>query len=139
MGTLAMQLADTNVVSELMRKRPDAGALAWREMVDATYGKVTISAVTVDEIMYGLARKQDAGLQAWFDGFIGRSEVLPVTQTVAYRAGEMRAGFSRRGVVRSQADMLIAATAQIHALTLVTRNVRDFDGCGIGLLNPFTA
>ena len=139
MGTLAMQLADTNVVSELMRKRPDAGALAWREMVDATYGKVTISAVTVDEIMYGLARKQDAGLQAWFDGFIGRKEVLPVTQTIAYRAGEMRTGFSRRGVVRSQADMLIAATAQIHALTLVTRNVRDFDGCGIGLLNPFTA
>ena len=139
MGTLAMQLADTNVVSELMRKRPDAGALAWREMVDATYGKVTISAVTVDEIMYGLARKQDAGLQAWFDGFIGRNEVLPVTQTSAYRAGEMRAGFSRRGMVRSQADMLIAATAQIHALTLVTRNVRDFDGCGIGLLNPFTA
>ena len=79
-----MQLADTNVVSELMRKRPDAGALAWREMVDATYGKVTISAVTVDEIMYGLARKQDAGLQAWFDGFIGRNEVLPVTQTIAY-------------------------------------------------------
>ena len=139
MGTLAMQLADTNVVSELMRKRPDAGALAWREMVDVTYGKVTISAVTVDEIMYGLARKQDAGLQAWFDGFIGRNEVLPVTQTIAYRAGEMRAGFSRRGMVRSQADMLIAATAQIHALTLVTRNVRDFDGCGIGLLNPFTA
>lgn len=133
-----MQLADTNVVSELMRKRPDAGALAWREMVDATYGKVTISAVTVDEIMYGLARKQDAGLQAWFDGFMSRNQVLTVTQTIACRAGEMRAMFSLRGVVRSQADMLIAATAQVHALTLVTRNVRDFDGCGIALLNPFS-
>ena len=42
------------------------------------------------------------------------------------------------GQVREQADMLIAATAQIHALTLVTRNVRDFDGCGIAVLNPFT-
>lgn len=134
-----MQLADTNIVSELMRKRPDAGALAWREMMDATHGKMIISAVTVDEIMYGLARKQDAGLQAWFDGFLGRNEVLPVTQAIAYRAGEMRANFARRGVVRSQADMLIAATAQVHALTLVTRNVRDFDGCGIGLLNPFAA
>ena len=133
-----MQLADTNIVSELMRKRPDPGALVWREMVDTMVGQITISAVTVDEIMYGLARKQDAGLQAWFDGFIGRNQVLAVTQTIAYRAGEMRAMFSLRGVVRSQADMLIAATAQVHALTLVTRNVRDFDGCGIALLNPFS-
>ena len=133
-----MQLADTNIVSELMRKRPDPGVLAWREMVDAMYGHITMSAVTVDEIMYGLARKQDAGLQAWFDGFMSRNQVLIVTQTIACRAGEMRAMFSLRGVVRSQADMLIAATAQVHALTLVTRNVRDFDGCGIALLNPFS-
>ena len=133
-----MQLADTNIVSELMRKRPDPGVLAWREMVDAMYGHITMSAVTVDEIMYGLARKQDAGLQAWFDGFMSRTQVLTVTQTIACRAGEMRAMFSLRGVVRSQADMLIAATAQVHALTLVTRNVRDFDGCGIALLNPFS-
>ena len=133
-----MQLADTNIVSELMRKRPDPGVLAWREMVDAMYGHITMSAVTVDEIMYGLARKQDAGLQAWFDGFMSRDQVLTVTQTIACRAGEMRAMFSLRGVVRSQADMLIAATAQVHALTLVTRNVRDFDGCGIALLNPFS-
>ena len=133
-----MQLADTNIVSELIRKRPDPGVLAWREMVDAMYGHITMSAVTVDEIMYGLARKQDAGLQAWFDGFMSRNQVLTVTQTIACRAGEMRAMFSLRGVVRSQADMLIAATAQVHALTLVTRNVRDFDGCGIALLNPFS-
>ena len=133
-----MQLADTNIVSELMRKRPDPGVLAWREMVDAMYGHITMSAVTVDEIMYGLARKQDAGLQAWFDGFMSRNQVLTVTQTIACRAGEMRAMFSLRGVVRSQADMLIAATAQGHALTLVTRNVRDFDGCGIARLNPFS-
>lgn len=134
-----MHLADTNIVSELMRKRPDPGALAWREMVDTMYGQIIVSAVTVDEVMYGLTRKQDAGLQAWFDGFIGRNEVLPVTQTIACRAGEMRAMFSMRGQVRSQADMLIAATAQVHALTLVTRNVRDFDGCGIAVLNPFSA
>lgn len=136
---MTMHLADTNIVSELTRKRPDPGALAWREMVDTMYGHIIVSAVTVDEVMYGLARKQDAGLQAWFDGFIGRNKVLPVTQTIACRAGEMRAMFSMRGQVRSQADMLIAATAQVHALTLVTRNVRDFDGCGIAVLSPFLA
>ena len=43
-----------------------------------------------------------------------------------------------RGQTSTQADMLIAATAQIHGLTVVTRNVRDFDGCGIAVLNPFS-
>ena len=51
----------------------------------------------------------------------------------------MRGVLAARGQVRHMADMLIAATAQIHALTLVTRNVRDFDGCGIAVLNPFDA
>ena len=63
--------------------------------------------------------------------------MLSVNTEIARRAGELRADMARRGTVRQQPDMLIAATAQIHALTLVTRNVRDFDGCGIGLLNPF--
>ena len=50
----------------------------------------------------------------------------------------MRGQLQASGQTRTQADMLIAATAQIHALTIVTRNVRDFDGCGIGVLKPFT-
>lgn len=76
---------------------------------------------------------------AMFDDFVANNVVLEVTETIGRRAGEMRAVFSQRGQVRSQADMLIAATAQVHALTLVTRNVRDFDGCGIAVLNPFDA
>ena len=133
-----MQLADTNVISELMRRQPHAGVLAWRDMTEATHGQVTISVITVDEIFYGLLRKPNAGLLAWFDGFISCNQVLDTTEAIARRAGEMRGLFSTRGQVRSQADMLIAATAQVHALTLVTRNVRDFDGCGIAVLNPFT-
>ena len=75
----------------------------------------------------------------WFDQFLLLNTVLPVTDAIARRAGEMRALFTARGIAREQPDMLIAATAQIHALTLVTRNVRDFDGCGIAVLNPFNA
>ena len=85
-----------------------------------------------------MLRKPNAALLAWFDGFIGRNQVLDATAAIARRAGEMRGMLAVRGQVRSQADMLIAATAQVHALTLVTRNVRDFDGCGIAVLNPFT-
>ena len=133
-----MQLADTNVISELMRRQPHAGVLAWRDMTEAMHGQVTISVITVDEIFYGLLRKPNAGLLAWFDGFISCNQVLDTTEAIARRAGEMSGLFSTRGQVRSQADMLIAATAQVHALTLVTRNVRDFDGCGIAVLNPFT-
>jgi toxin FitB len=63
--------------------------------------------------------------------------VFPISENVARRAGEMRAQFESNGLIRSQADMLIAATAQIHGFTLVTRNISDFNGCGIALLNPF--
>ncbi len=134
-----MQLADTNVISELMRQRPHPGLLAWRDMADVAYGRLAISAVTVDEIAFGLARRPHAAMLAWFDLFLARNEVLTVTAPIARRAGEMRAQLAARGQVRSQADMLIAATAQVHALTLVTRNVRDFDGCGIAVLDPFVS
>ena len=62
---------------------------------------------------------------------------LEVTTPIARRAGELRGVLAARGSVRQQADMLIAATAAAHQLTLVTRNTKDFEQCGIGLLNPF--
>ena len=133
-----MQLADTNIISELMRRQPNAGVQGWRDMTDAMQGRIAISVITVDEIFYGLQRKPNAAMLAWFDGFIGRNLVLDATALIARRAGEMRGSFAAKGQVRSQADMLIAATAQVHAMSLVTRNVRDFDGCGIAVLNPFT-
>jgi predicted nucleic acid-binding protein len=85
-------------------------------------------------ILSELMRAQPAaGVLAWLQ----RHEVLPITTDVARCAGALRGQLQLRGQTRSQADMLIAATAQIHALTIVTRNVRDFDGCGVAVLNPF--
>ena len=131
-----MFLADTNILSELMRPAPHPGVRKWlHDTVGA--GSMAISAMTFDEIMYGLTRKPKPQSLLVFDRIAAQSVVVDVTESVARRAGELRALLSMRGQVREQADMLIAATAQVHALTLVTRNVRDFDGCGIAVLNPF--
>lgn len=134
-----MYLADTNTVSELMRPCPDSGVLQWMQRLERDDMPLVVSAITVDEIIFGLHWRPHAEKMRWFDHFLMRGTVLPVNTDVARRAGELRAQFGRQGLVRSQADMLIAATAQVHALTLVTRNVRDFEGCGIAVLNPFSA
>ena len=97
-----------------------------------------LSVVTVEEIHFGLAWKPNARIEALVDRFLAeRCEILPVTRPVARRAGALRGQFRRTGRTRTQADMLIAATAQVHQLPVATRNVRDFEGCGVALLNPF--
>lgn len=127
-------LLDTNIISELSRLHPDPEVLGWA----GAQRQVAISAISVDEIMFGLTWRPNTRVLAWMEGFFQRHEILAVTDPIARRAGQLRGEFARRGIVRSQADMLIAATAQAHQLTLVTRNIRDFEGCGIGLLNPFS-
>ncbi len=127
-------LTDTNVLSELARPQPNLSVLAWA----ATVPRISISAVSVDEIMFGLSWKPNKRTIAWFAHFFASTcDVLPVTQQIALRSGAIRGEFRIKGITRSPADMLIAATAQVHGLTLVTRNVRDFEGCRIGLFNPF--
>ncbi len=127
-------LCDTNVLSELARPSPNPGVLAWAEDVRV----VSISTITIDEVVFGLTLRPNARVLAWFEDFVARScQVLDVTPTIARTAGAMRARLAGRGQVRTQADMLIASSAAVHGLTLVTRNVKDFTGCGIDLLNPF--
>jgi predicted nucleic acid-binding protein len=74
----------------------------------------------------------------WFTAFLAEyCRVLPVTEEVARVAGEMRGGLKARGIARTQADMLIAATARVNRLKLATRNERDFAGCEVPVVNPF--
>jgi toxin FitB len=131
---MAEPLVDTNVLAELARPRPNAGVLAW---AGAT-GLISLSVVTVEEVLYGLARRSTPRLRTWFEQFLARDcRVLDVTSPIARLAGTLRGQLATRGQTRTQADMLIAATAAHHGLVLVTRNVRDFAGCGVSLLNPF--
>jgi predicted nucleic acid-binding protein len=127
-------LCDTNVLSELARPAPNPGVLAWA----AETKTVSISAITIDEVVFGLTLRPNVRIQAWFEDFLANScQVLDVTPAVARLAGGMRARLAARGQVRTQADMLVAASAAAHGLTVVTRNTKDFTSCGISVLNPF--
>ncbi len=127
-------LTDTNVLSELVKPRPNGGVVEWARTVE----RVTVSVITVEEILFGLAWKPNRRILQWFTQFFATAcDVLPITQAIAERAGTLRGELRSHGITRSPADMMIAATAQVHDLTLVTRNTRDFEGVRVELLNPF--
>jgi predicted nucleic acid-binding protein len=127
-------LIDTNVLSELFRPRPNRGVLKWAQDVE----EVALSVISVEEIFYGLSWRPKPRLEEriveMIDDFC---KVLAVTDDIARTSARLRGEQQRQGRTCEMADMLIAATAQTHRLTLVTRNVRDFEGCGIAILDPF--
>lgn len=127
-------LADTHVVSELVKKTPDAGVMQWLQSVEL----MSVSAVTIEEAHFGLAWQPNARKLSLFIAIIQRLHlVYPITESIAQRAGMLRGQFKAQGITRSTPDMLLAATAQEHLLVIATRNVRDFMGCGVQVVNPF--
>jgi predicted nucleic acid-binding protein len=127
-------LFDSNAISEAMKRKPN---LKVRQLIDKQT-PVLMSAVSVEEIYYGLTYKDARKKWAWFENFVqSRCEVLPVTTDIAKQCGILRGQFRLQGITRSQADLLIGATALLYDLVLVTRNTKDFEGCGIQLFNPF--
>lgn len=127
-------LLDTHVISEFVKKTPNAQVMQWLQSVELP----TISAVTVEEAHFGLAWQPHTAKLALFKAVVqSLHAVYPITQEVAQRAGCLRGQLQAQGHTRSVPDMLIAATAQIHQLIVATRNVRDFVGCGVQVVNPF--
>ncbi|MCF6277241.1 MAG: type II toxin-antitoxin system VapC family toxin [Anaerolineales bacterium] len=127
-------LIDTNIISELMRRQPDSGVLAWSECQLGFH----ISAIVLEELVFGLTRKQMSMQIQWLDDFLAHHcQLLPVTPAIARSGGSLRGRFSSQGITRHPSDMLIAATALLHQLPLATRNTSDFTNCGIELINPF--
>ena len=128
-------LCDTNVVSELMRPTPQLQVEAWLNKEDLVF----FSAISVEEIRFGLVRKNLLKKRIWFEKFLAaKVTILDVNETIADRSGTVRAELGLNGKTHSQSDMLIAATAWAHGLTIATRNTKDFEGCGISVFNPFT-
>ena len=130
-------LLDTNVVSELRRQRPHGAVLSWlRGTAD---GDLHLSAVTLGEIQAGieLTREQDptkaAEIEAWTDLLAASWNVLPM-DAETFRAW---ARLMHRKSDTLYEDAMIAATAVVHDLTVVTRNVADFRPFGVRVFNPF--
>jgi predicted nucleic acid-binding protein len=132
-------LLDTNVVSELRRARPHGAVLAWLRSVD--HRVLRVSAVSLSEIQAGieLTRDQDPGraaeIERWADEVARTYEVLAM-DTPIYRTWA-RLMHGKSDTLAD--DACIAATALVHNLIVVTRNVRDFQPFGVPTLNPFHA
>ncbi len=129
-----MFLCDTNIISELARRQPNPKVVTWARGVSDVF----LSVVTVEEIYYGLAWKPNDRIERWFENFWrSHCQILPVTNAIAQTSGQLRGHLQQQGKTRSQPDMLIAATAKVHQLTLVTHNIKDFEDCQILLFDPF--
>ena len=137
-----MFVIDTNVVSELRRPaKANAKVLAWAE--ETAVASLFLSVITVLELELGASQaarkdaKQGAMIRTWIDEhvlpeFDGR--ILSVDTAVAQRCARLQVPDPR-----SERDALIAATALVHGMTVVTRNVRDFERTGVPTFNPWSA
>jgi predicted nucleic acid-binding protein len=135
-------LLDTCVLSEYTQKQPDAKVLSWIDEIPEQ--TLFISALSLGEIRQGAAHVADgrksARLMAWLENdLLPRFEhrVLPVDTEIALRWGEIRGQLMRKGRPVSLFDSLIAATAQTHGFSVVTRNARDFRYLGVRIVNPW--
>jgi len=139
-----MFLLDTNVISELRKAgdgKTDANVIAWLSGVDAA--TCYLSVLTLMELELGILRierrdaSQGALLRTWMGNHIipeFTDRTLPIGTLVALRCARLHVPDPR-----SDRDALIAATALVHGMTVVTRNVADFEPTGVSFLNPWNA
>jgi predicted nucleic acid-binding protein len=135
-------LLDTNIISELVKPKPEANVTEWIENTDES--RLYLSVLTLGEIRSGIAAlpqsRRRATLEAWLDKnlrarFAGR--ILVIDQEVADRWGLLTAAARNSGIVLPVIDGLLAATALEHNLTLVTRNTGQIPSRGVAVFNPW--
>jgi toxin FitB len=130
-------LLDTNIVSESRKPKPHGGVMAWLNAQESN--ALYISAMTIGELQRGveITRKQDqtktAQIESWFEQIVASGQLLALDAAVCREWAKLMHGKSDT----LAEDAFIAATARVHELTVVTRNVRDFKALGVTTLNPF--
>jgi predicted nucleic acid-binding protein len=135
-------LIDTNVPSEVIRPAPDERVASWLEQ----HSSLHLSVISVGELMRGMELlplgKKRSQLETWFTQALlplVHNRILPVNESISRRWAVLSAKRQMSGRPLNMADGLIAATALEYDLTLVTRNVSDFSGLGVLLVNPWEA
>lgn len=133
-------LVDTNVYSELVKAKPDAKVVAWLRSHES---ELYVSTITIGEIRRGIERlpdgKRKTHLRAWLQNLCDcmKGRVLGFNTSTAHVWGQLKAQWDKAGISVPSLDSQIAATAQRHSLTVVTRNTKDFEKTGAKVLNPF--
>ncbi len=133
-----MFLLDTVIISELRKKRPDAGVLRW--ISGQQDSQLFLSVVTLGEIERGIEKQRGVApefaeeLATWIESLVSyyADRILPITPIIARYWGRLSARLGNEG-----ADLLIAATGLVHGLTVVTRNTGHFEPAGVSVINPF--
>ena len=136
-------LLDTNVVSELINPTPASAVMAW--IRDQSINDLYLSAITIGELTRGVARLPESRkrnhLDQWIKNTLPRQfegHILPFDHNAAVIWGNIMGNGDRTGRPRSACDAQIAAIALRHSLNVATRNVSDFDGMEITIINPWT-
>lgn len=136
-------LLDTNVLSEPMKQRPNTGVLAW--LSQANEDQVFVSVVSITELRYGVERLAIGKRRERLDGWLRKDlilrfggRILSVDLRIADACGGLMARSESMGRPIEARDAFIAATAEVHGLTLVTRNRSDFEPTVKAIISPWT-
>jgi len=137
-----MIVLDTNIISEVMRPQPSPAVLTWLDQQDTP--NLFVTTITLAEIRYGLGVMPDGErkrrLTTQFEAYIGRSfegRILDFTAGAASHYADIMRYRRNIGLPMSMADGQIAGIASVQHFAVATRNTKDFEQCGLELINPF--
>lgn len=135
-------LLDTNLVSEWVKPRPNPGVVAW--MADVDEDRTFVSVVTITELRFGVEKMATGSRKQWLHRWLEdelpqrfEGRLLPINSTIADQCGKLIARSESSGRRMGSMDAFIAATAEVHHLILVTRNVPHFRELIKNVLNPW--